>query len=105
MTMSATCKTATAMTMSRAVDKPRGARTTTTTRASSAVRRGAVVRLGGRAAKGALARAAAQGIEQEVKIDAAPTTLLRDGSGEAGDDSAMRAKFEQMIRKAQDEII
>ena len=106
MTMSATCKTATAMTMSRAVDKPRGARTTTTTttRASSAVRRGAVVRLGGRAAKGALARAAAQGIEQEVKIDAAPTTLLRDGSGEAGDDSAMRAKFEQMIRKAQDEI-
>merc|ERR1719390_439540 len=102
MTMSATCKTATAMTMSRAVDKPRGARTTT--RASSAVRRGAVVRLGGRAAKGALARAAAQGIEQEVKIDAAPTTLLRDGSGGAGDDSAMRAKFEQMIRKAQDEI-
>ncbi len=104
MTMSATCKTATAMTMSRAVDKPRGARTRTTTRASSAVRRGAVVRLGGRAAEGALARAAAQGIEQEVKIDAAPTTLLRDGSGEAGDDSAMRAKFEQMIRKAQDEI-
>ena len=68
-------------------------------------------RRGGGARGGAMRRAplrraaaAAQGIEDEVKIDHAPTTLLREGAGEAGDDSNMRARFEKMIRAAQDEI-
>ena len=39
-----------------------------------------------------------------MKIDAAPTTLLREGSGEEGDATQMRARFEKMIRAAQDEI-
>lgn len=73
------------------VDKPRAPR-------ASAVR--------ARATRGGAtrARAAAQGIEQEVKIDAAPTTLLREGSGEEGDATQMRARFEKMIRAAQNEI-
>jgi len=41
-------------------------------------------------------------IEQEVALDEAPLTLLREG-GE-NDSKSMRAKFEKMIRKAQNEI-
>ena len=75
------------------MDKPAGARS-------------AVGGARGRAATRFVAAraAAARGIEDEVKIDQAPTTLLRDGAGEEGDDSAMRSRFEKMIRAAQDEI-
>eukprot|EP00976_Prorocentrum_cordatum_P009996 200214-Prorocentrum_minimum.AAC.2 len=45
-------------------------------------------------------KASTKGIEKEVMQDKAPTTLLRD---DVPDDS-MRAKFEKMIRAAQDEI-
>uniref|UniRef100_A0A7S0RW30 coproporphyrinogen oxidase n=1 Tax=Pyramimonas obovata TaxID=1411642 RepID=A0A7S0RW30_9CHLO len=51
-------------------------------------------------AKFAVSATATKGIEKEVMQDEAPTTLLRD---DVPDDS-MRAKFEKMIRSAQDEI-
>ena len=41
-------------------------------------------------------------IEQEVALDEAPLTLLRAGG--ADDTASMRAKFEKMIRSAQNEI-
>ena len=74
-------------------DKPRASAGRTRTTARVAVR-GA--RVG--------ARAAGARIEDEVKIDQAPTTLLREGAAEMGDDTQMRARFEKMIRKAQDDI-
>jgi coproporphyrinogen III oxidase len=93
-TMTAAAPTIAARTTAgRRVDKPAGARS-------------AVGGARGRAATRFVAAraAAARGIEDEVKIDQAPTTLLRDGAGEEGDDSAMRSRFEKMIRAAQDEI-
>ena len=58
--------------------------------------------------KAAVARRAsvpvrAVGIEQEVALDEAPLTLLREGGED--DASSMRARFEKMIRAAQDEIV
>ena len=41
-------------------------------------------------------------LEEEVALDEAPLTLLRPG-GE-GDANEMRAKFEKMVRQAQNEI-
>ena len=41
-------------------------------------------------------------IEEEVALDEAPLTLLREGGGD--DAGSMRAKFEKMIRAAQNEI-
>jgi len=58
-----------------------------------------------RAASRAAARKAtvrAVGIEQEISIDEAPLTLLREGGEDDAD--SMRAKFEKMIRAAQNEI-
>ena len=45
----------------------------------------------------------AVGIEQEISIDEAPLTLLREGGEDDAD--SMRARFEKMIRAAQDEIV
>lgn len=45
----------------------------------------------------------AVGIEQEVALDEAPLTLLREGGED--DANSMRAKFEKMIRAAQNEIV
>ena len=44
----------------------------------------------------------AVGIEQEVALDEAPLTLLREGGED--DANSMRARFEKMIRAAQNEI-
>lgn len=46
---------------------------------------------------------ASVGIEQEITIDEAPLTLLRETGDE--DKNSMRARFEKMIRAAQDEIV
>ena len=48
------------------------------------------------------ANVSAVGIEQEISIDEAPLTLLREGGEDDAD--SMRARFEKMIRAAQDEI-
>ena len=57
-------------------------------------------RVAARAARKANVQAV--GIEQEISIDEAPLTLLREGGEDDAD--SMRARFEKMIRAAQDEI-